>query len=136
MENEKEMDWQHLYQKLIWQCLHVKLLWRQNSVFLFCLTLYKKQTHEQNKNLFRLTHSGNSNTLKNWHLKKKTKKRKFKRLHLKSQGLKLTFSESSFNFLQNRVVFCTLYPRGYTGEGSAPYNPRSRCQRLVRLRVK
>ena len=27
---------------------------------------------------------------------------------------KLTFSESSFNFLQKRVVFCTLYPRGYT----------------------
>ena len=46
MENEKEIDWQHLYQKLIWQCLQVKLLWRQNSVFLFCLTLYKKQTHE------------------------------------------------------------------------------------------
>ena len=46
IENEKEIDWQHLYQKLIWQCLQVKLLWRQNSVFLFCLTLYKKQTHE------------------------------------------------------------------------------------------
>ena len=24
----------------------------------------------------------------------------------------LTFAESSFNFVQNRVVFCTLYPRG------------------------
>ena len=36
----------------------------------------------------------------------------------------LTFSESSFNFIQNRVVFCTLYPHGYTAGGSTPYNPR------------
>ena len=36
---------------------------------------------------------------------------------------KLTFSESSFNFLQNKVVFCTLYPRGYTAGGSDPYSP-------------
>ena len=47
---------------------------------------------------------------------------------------KLTFSESSFNFLQNRVVFCTLYPRGYTAADSAPYNPRCRCQRLAGLK--
>ena len=26
---------------------------------------------------------------------------------------KVTFSESSFNFLKNRALFCTLYPRGY-----------------------
>ena len=44
--------------------------------------------------------------------------------------MKLTFSESSFNFLQNRVVFCTLYPLGYTVEGFAPYNSWCRCQRL------
>ena len=36
---------------------------------------------------------------------------------------KLAFSESSFNFPQNRVVFCTLYPRECTAGGSAPYNP-------------
>ena len=35
---------------------------------------------------------------------------------------KVTFSESSFNFFQNRVVFCTLYPSGYTAGCSAPYN--------------
>ena len=26
---------------------------------------------------------------------------------------KVTFSEILFNFLQNRALFCTLYPRGY-----------------------
>ena len=41
-------------QYLIWECLDVKLLWHQNSVFLFCLTYYKKQTHEWDKNLYRL----------------------------------------------------------------------------------
>ena len=39
---------------MIWECLHDKLLWHQNSVFLFCLTYYKKQTHEWDKNLYRL----------------------------------------------------------------------------------
>ena len=43
---------------------------------------------------------------------------------------KLTFSESSFNFLQNNV-FCALCPGGYTAGGSASYNPRCLCQRLV-----
>ena len=47
---------------------------------------------------------------------------------------KLTFSESSFNFLQNSVVFYTLYPRGYTVGGSSTYNPRCRCQRLAVLK--
>ena len=47
---------------------------------------------------------------------------------------KLTFSESSFNSLQNRVIFCTLYPRGYTAGDSAHYNPRCRCQRLAGLK--
>ena len=47
---------------------------------------------------------------------------------------KLTFSESSLNFLQNRVVFCTLYPHEYTAGGSASYNPWCRCQRLAGLK--
>ena len=49
---------------------------------------------------------------------------------------KLTFSESSFNFLLNIVVFCTLQPLGYTAGGSAPYNPRCHCQRLKQSRDK
>ena len=48
--------------------------------------------------------------------------------------LKLTFSESSFNFLQNRVAFCTLYPRGNKAEDSVPYNRWCSCQRLARLK--
>ena len=36
---------------------------------------------------------------------------------------KLKFSESSFKFLQNSVLFCTLYPREYTAGGSAPLQP-------------
>ena len=36
---------------------------------------------------------------------------------------KLTLSESSFNFLDKRVVFCTLYPRRYMAGGSAPQPP-------------
>ena len=47
---------------------------------------------------------------------------------------KLTFSESSFNFLQNSVVFCTLYPRGYTAGGFSPYNSRCLCQLLAGLK--
>ena len=47
---------------------------------------------------------------------------------------KLTFSESLFNFLQNSVVFCTFYPRGYPAGGSARYNPWCRCQRLAVLK--
>ena len=34
-----------------------------------------------------------------------------------------TFSESPFNFLQNRVVFCTLHPRGYTAGGLRTLQP-------------
>ena len=44
---------------------------------------------------------------------------------------KLTFSENCFNFLQNKVVFCKLYPRGYTARGYVPYNPWCCCQRLT-----
>ena len=48
---------------------------------------------------------------------------------------KLTFSESSFNFRQYRVgSFCTLYPCEYTTGEPAPWNPRCRYQRLVRLK--
>ena len=47
---------------------------------------------------------------------------------------KLTFSESSFNFLQIIVVFCTLYPRGYTTGGCAPYKSQYHCQQLARLK--
>ena len=55
MENEKKKKKKNrliiFMSKLIWKCLHVKLLLRQNSVFLFCLTYYKKQAHERDKNL-------------------------------------------------------------------------------------
>ena len=47
---------------------------------------------------------------------------------------KLTFYASSFNFLQNTVVFCTLYPRGYTTGGSFPYSSWCHCQRLAELK--
>ena len=47
---------------------------------------------------------------------------------------KLTFWESSFNYLQNKVLFCTLYPRGYTAGGFASYNSRWRCQWLAGLK--
>ena len=47
---------------------------------------------------------------------------------------KLTFLESSFNFLQKRLVFCMLYLRGYTAGGSALYNPRCCSQRLAGLK--
>ena len=36
---------------------------------------------------------------------------------------KLTFSESSFSFLQNKIVFCTFYLRGYTTGGLCPLQP-------------
>ena len=46
---------------------------------------------------------------------------------------KLKFSESSFNLLQNSVIFCTLWPCGYNAGVSAPCKPRRRCQRLAAL---
>ena len=48
--------------------------------------------------------------------------------------MKITFLKIPFNFIQNSVVFCMLYPRGYTAEGSTTYNPWSCCQVLVRLK--
>ena len=53
------------------------------------------------------------------------------RTNLKS---KLKSSESSLSFLQNSIIFCVLYPRRCTAGGSAPYNPRSCCQRLTGLK--
>ena len=44
---------------------------------------------------------------------------------------KLKFSESSFKFLQNNVLFRTIYPPGYTAGGSNAYNSRCRCQLLA-----
>ena len=43
---------------------------------------------------------------------------------------KLTFSESSFNFLQNKVAFCTLFTRVH----DRGLRPRCRCQWLVVLK--
>ena len=42
------------------------------------------------------------------------------------------FSESSFNFLQNSIIFCKIYPRGYST--TTPYNPQRRWQRLASLK--
>ena len=47
---------------------------------------------------------------------------------------KLTFSESLFNFFQNRVVSCTRFTRVYTAGGSALYNPQCCCQWLDGLK--
>ena len=41
----------------------------------------------------------------------------------KNSESKLTFSESSFNFLEKSTVFCTLYPRGYTQGAPPPTTP-------------
>ena len=76
------------------------------------------------------------NTLENWHLKKSknaTLNGCISKARANSES-KLTFSDSSFNFLQNSVIFCTFYLRGYTAGVSAPYNPRCRCQRFVGLK--
>ena len=50
-------------------------------------------------------------------------------------GSRLNFSESSFNFLQNSVIFCAFYPRWYMTGGSAPHIPRLHCQRRSGLKV-
>ena len=71
--------------------------------------------------------------LKNWHLKK-TKSATLNGCISKARAnleSKLTFSESLFNFLQKRVVFCTLYPRGYTAGAPAA----RRGQRVKRVEV-
>ena len=52
----------------------------------------------------------------------------------KSSESKLKYSESSFNFLQICVVFCTLYWHEYTAGGSFPYHFLCCCQRLAALK--
>ena len=44
---------------------------------------------------------------------------------------RLRFSKSSFNFVENIVIFCAFYPRGYTAAVFSPYNPRIHCQWLA-----
>ena len=44
---------------------------------------------------------------------------------------KLAFSESSFNFLQNRVVFLHALPTWVHGKGLRFLELRCRCQRLA-----
>ena len=48
--------------------------------------------------------------------------------------IKLKFSKSSFNFLQNRFIFYSLYPREYTAGDFAPDNPRRGFQWLEGLK--
>ena len=64
------------------------------------------------KQFFYLTHSAREYFEKLTF--KKQKKCNFKRLYLKDWGKfrQLIFSEILFNFLENKVVFCTLYPLG------------------------
>ena len=57
-------------------------------------------------------------------------KHNFKRSYLSI----LRFSGSSFNFLQNSVIFFVLYPHEYTPRDSTPYNSRLRCQWLAGLK--
>ena len=88
------------------------------------------------ENYFLLTHSARE-YFEKLAFKKKTKNSALNGCISKARAnseLKLIFSESSFNFLQNRVVFCTLYPRGHTAGGFAPYKPRCRCQQLAGLK--
>ena len=47
---------------------------------------------------------------------------------------KLTFSESSFNFLQKTLFFARSIYMDTRQGGPSPYNPRCRCQRLAGLR--
>ena len=47
---------------------------------------------------------------------------------------KLRYSESSFNFLQNSIIFCMCYPNGYMTGGSTPCKPWLPCQQLTRLK--
>ena len=51
-----------------------------------------------------------------------------------SSESRLTFSESWLNFLRSKVVFCMLYPRGYTTEGCPTYKSWCHCHRLAGLK--
>ena len=63
------------------------------------------------------------NTLKKWHIKKKSKNATLNgcisKARVNSES-KPTFTESSINFLPNSVVFPTLYPHGYAAGGPNP----------------
>ena len=68
------------------------------------------------KQSFYLTHSARE-FFENFALKKKKKNATLNSLISKARAnseSKLTFSESSFNFLKNIIAFCMLYPPGYS----------------------
>ena len=71
-------------------------------------------------------------------IKKKTTKKATLNDHIWKNKTNLEsrqrFSESSFNLLQNNIIFCTLYLRGYTAGRFAPNNPRLHCQRFAELK--
>ena len=85
------------------------------------------------KQCFYLTHSARE-YFEKLGFKKKQKNATLKRFLSKARASsesKLTFSESYFYFLQNRVGFCALYSRGYMAGGFAHYNPHCCCQRVA-----
>lgn len=47
---------------------------------------------------------------------------------------RIIFLYSSFDFLQNNVIFSELFPRGYTSGGTAPYQPQIHCQQVAGLK--
>ena len=106
-----------------WYCL---LRARKNFEFaLFCLFLLKWAETSNNlqfltigqKQYLYLTHSALKYFEKLTFLNKKQQKKPTLDVHIsktkKNSESKFTFSSSSFNFLQNSVMFCVLYPHGY-----------------------
>ena len=86
--------------------------------------------------LFYLTHSAQE-YFEKLAFKKQNKRRNFKRLYLKRQGefrVKTNIFRKLIHFSLKSLVFCTLYRRGYTAGGFAPYNPRCLCQRFAGLK--
>ena len=69
---------------------------------------------------------------------KKIRNHYFKRSYLiktrRNLKSKVQFSESSINFFQSSVIFCSPYSRGYMAEDSAFFNPRLSCQQLAGLK--
>ena len=53
---------------------------------------------------------------------------------VQAQWIDLDFLILFLTHSANRVVFCTLYQRGYTEGGSAPYNHRCRWQWLAGIK--
>ena len=74
----------------------------------------------------RLTHSAMTHQLL-WKIDIKKRKHATLNGHISKTrtnlGSRLRFPESSFNFLQNSVIFCALFPRGYTTGEFAPLKP-------------